>query len=141
MLDLFAGAGSLGLEAISRGATHVTFVDSSRAAIRTLRDNIRALGVEDSCAVTSSDAIRALERLEREGARFEWIFLDPPYASDLAGRALDILGEGSLFSSGGTVILEHDKRNPPLTSYGSLVRTDSRRYGDTEVSFFDREQP
>jgi 16S rRNA (guanine(966)-N(2))-methyltransferase RsmD len=137
VLDLFAGAGTLGLEAISRGAARATFVDNSRAALRVLRDNISALGVGDRCDVRGTEALRTLRRLQEAGEQFDWIFLDPPYATDLADQALQFLAEGTLFSPTGIIVVEHDRRRPPASEHGSLVRTDCRRYGDTVLSFFE----
>jgi 16S rRNA (guanine966-N2)-methyltransferase len=148
VLDLFAGAGSLGLEALSRGAAHAEFVDHSRAAARCVRQNARALGVDSRCRVHCQDALALLRRwcdsgLPPEPAtgphpepRFDWVFVDPPYQGDLAARALELLGQRDLIGPGAVVVVEHDRRHVPANTCGSLVRTDHRRYGDTEVSFY-----
>jgi 16S rRNA (guanine(966)-N(2))-methyltransferase RsmD len=148
VLDLFAGAGSLGLEALSRGAARAEFVDHSQAAARCVRQNARALGVDERCRVHCQDALALLRRWcesaprrqpaasPGEPLRFDWGFVDPPYQGDLAARALEILGQGELIGPGAVVVVEHDRRHVPANTYGSLVRTDHRRYGDTEVSFY-----
>jgi len=135
VLDLFAGAGALGLESLSRGARRAVFVDSSRAAVRVLRENIASLDVADATSVHCADVSRALARI---AGPFGWIFVDPPYASDLASTCLETLGAGRLVGREGVVIVEHDRRNAPDSEHGCLVRTDRRRYGDTEVSFYQR---
>ncbi|OLD98572.1 MAG: 16S rRNA (guanine(966)-N(2))-methyltransferase RsmD [Candidatus Rokubacteria bacterium 13_1_20CM_4_68_9] len=96
VLDLFAGAGGVGLEALSRGAVHTTFVERDRHAVAALRDNIASLGVQDRARVLGEDVARALDRLVREGATFDVVFLDPPYESSLGDTALDRVGAGSL---------------------------------------------
>jgi 16S rRNA (guanine(966)-N(2))-methyltransferase RsmD len=135
VLDLFAGAGALGLEALSRGAEHAVFADSSRAAIKVLRDNIASLDVRGATRVHPTDALRALSKLP---GPFHWIFIDPPYATDLASRALEHLGGTEQLAEDGVIVVEHDRRNAPEPGHGCLVRTDCRRYGDTEVSFYQR---
>ncbi len=141
MLDLFAGAGTLGLEALSRGAASAVFVDSGRPAVRCLRENIETLGVAAACRVMSGQVAGTLSRLARGAAsqRFRWIFLDPPYKGAWADQTLALIAAGSLFTDDAVIVAEHDRRNPPDATYGSLVRTDLRRYGDTELSFYARQ--
>jgi len=136
VLDLFAGTGALGLEALSRGARGAVFVEQAPGAVRTLRANVAALGWDARTRVLRLDARRALRLLEREGARFDWIFLDPPYASPLGAAVLGDLGSGALVSAGGLVVCEHDRRRPPADACGALVLADRRRWGQTEVSFY-----
>ncbi len=138
VLDLFAGSGGLGLEAISRGAKMAVFVDQNNAALQTLRDNIHSLGFGDSTEVHQDDSLRALRRMAEGTTKFHWIFVDPPYASTLAQDCLLILGDTALLAEGGQVVVEHDRRSPPDDLAGSLVKSDSRRYGDTCVSFYER---
>jgi len=131
---LFAGAGTLGLEALSRGAAHVLFVERDRAALRSLRENIETLGVEARTQVIVGDGMR---ELERDWPAFDWIFLDPPYASDLAERALSKLASGSLLAPDAVIVVEHDRRaSPPVPEL--LEKTESRRYGDTVISLYRR---
>lgn len=149
VLDAFAGAGAMGLEALSRGASESWFIDQSPAALRCLRANVAALDVAASARILRGDALALIRRWSaRAGAaggdeggagRFGWIFLDPPYRTDLAARALELLGAGSLLSPEVRVVTEHDRRNQPDPRYGCLVITDRRRYGDTEVSLYRHE--
>lgn len=139
VLDLFAGAGALGLEALSRGAVAAVFVERSGVAQRALRRNIAALGVDTATEVHKGDALSIARRLAARGERFTWIFVDPPYRSDLATSCVELVGATELLAPGGTVIVEHDRRARPDLRSGSLLRTDCRRYGDTEVSFYRRE--
>jgi 16S rRNA (guanine966-N2)-methyltransferase len=148
VLDLFAGSGALGLEALSRGAAHVTFVDSGKAAIAALRSNIAALGVADRATVVAGDAVAAAGRapaaartsasacLARTSAGLAWnlVLVDPPYATDLAVRAA--LAAAPHVAADAVIVIEHDRRHAPPEAIGSLLRTDQRRYGDTWLSFY-----
>jgi 16S rRNA (guanine966-N2)-methyltransferase len=133
VLDLFAGTGALGIEALSRGAGHVTFVDSARSAIAAIRGNLRALGVDDRATVIAADAVAAAR--QAPAAPWQLVFVDPPYRSDLAVRAITALPEAHL-APGAVIVIEHDRHNAPPDPLGSLLRTDQRRYGDTLISFF-----
>ena len=140
VLDLFAGAGGLGLEALSRGATAAVFVDSAIDAVRCVAANAAALGVEGRVRVIRSAVKTALTRLCQEGATFGWIFTDPPYAGDDTAATLSFIGEAgaALLADTALVVVEHDRRCPPVDGYGVLAKTDRRRYGDTEISFYRR---
>jgi len=137
-LDLFAGSGGLGLEALSRGVSAAVFIDQNNAALQALRQNIAELGFGGSTEVHKGDALRQLKRLLQGGQEFHWIFIDPPYASPLAAQCLEQLGTKPILSTGGQIIVEHDRRSAPDEEFGCLVKTDSRRYGDTCVSFYER---
>jgi 16S rRNA (guanine(966)-N(2))-methyltransferase RsmD len=133
VLDLFAGAGGLGLEAISRGAARAVFVDASAEACKVIARNAEDLGVADRVSVIRAELPRALAKVH--GGPFDWLFLDPPYADDPA-PVLTTLGQGPLLAPAAVVIVEHDRRRPPADVFGVLRRDDLRRWGDTEVSFF-----
>ncbi|HEU0034772.1 MAG TPA: 16S rRNA (guanine(966)-N(2))-methyltransferase RsmD [Kofleriaceae bacterium] len=134
VLDLFAGSGALGLEALSRGAAHATFVDAGKPALIAIRGNLRELGVDDRATVIGGDAIVVAKRAVT--TPYDLVFVDPPYASDLATRAVAALPPESL-SPHAVIVIEHDRRNAPPDAIGSLLRTDHRRYGDTYVSFYE----
>jgi 16S rRNA (guanine966-N2)-methyltransferase len=130
VLDLFAGAGTLGLEALSRGAASATFVDSAPAALRALRANLAALGAD--AEVVRADALRWLRAASGGGRQYSLVFLDPPYRrAEALGAALSealpaVLGPDAL------VVAESDRRAPlELT----IPTTDERRYGDTLIRF------
>ncbi len=110
VLDLYAGSGALGLEALSRGASRVVFVDRSTASVATLSRNLEALGVTESSRILRSDAIRAVKRLGRERARFDLVFADPPYASDELGRVLPALLKAGVLAPGARIVVELDRR-------------------------------
>jgi 16S rRNA (guanine966-N2)-methyltransferase len=134
VLDLFAGSGAVGIEALSRGAAHATFVDSAKAALGVVRANLAELGVADRATVVAGDAIATAAR-HRPGRPWRLVFVDPPYRSDLAARAVLALPVEHL-APDVTIVIEHDRRNRPPDALGSLLRTDERRYGDTFVSFY-----
>ena len=135
VLDLFAGTGALGLEALSRGAPAAVFVERDGAALGALRRNLREVGMDGRATVIGADVRTALRRLAAAGEQFSWVFLDPPYVREMTG-VLEELSGSDLLSSCAVVILEHDKRMPPPASVGCLFLTDQRKYGDTELSFF-----
>lgn len=134
VLDLFAGSGALGIEALSRGAAHATFVDSGKPALAAIRGNLDALGLADRAAILAIDAVAAARRAP--AAPWRAVFIDPPYASDLAQRAALALPAAHL-APGAVIVIEHDRRGTPPDALGSLLRTDQRRYGDTMVTFFE----
>jgi 16S rRNA (guanine966-N2)-methyltransferase len=135
VLDLYAGTGALGLEALSRGATSAVFVEREHAALSALRRNIKELGFEGRATVLGADVCTGLRRLAGSDARFSWVFLDPPYVKETEGVLAELAGSG-LLTSCAVIVLEHDRRNRPPESAGTLFLTDRRQYGDTELSFF-----
>lgn len=132
VLDLFAGSGALGIEALSRGAAHATFVDQAKAALGSVKANLRELGVESRATVISGDAVAHAGK-HRPAAPWGLVFIDPPYRSDLAVRSATALAN---LAEEAVVVIEHDRRNAPPEQIGSLLRTDERRYGDTMISFY-----
>jgi 16S rRNA (guanine966-N2)-methyltransferase len=135
VLDLYAGSGALGLEALSRGATAAVFVERDGAALGALRRNLREAGIDDRTSVIGADVRTALRKLAAMGQKFSWIFLDPPYAKETEGVLAELSGS-ELLTSCAVVIIEHDRRNQPPESAGGLFLTDRRQYGDTELSFY-----
>ena len=139
VLDVFAGTGALGIEALSRGAATAYFVERDGRALQTLHRNLKELGLATRARVVGTEAHAALRQLSAEGLRFGWVFIDPPYAAALVTSVLEVLSGGNLLASGGIIIVEHDKRNVPPDSVGSIHLTDRRYYGDTGVSFYRSE--
>jgi 16S rRNA (guanine966-N2)-methyltransferase len=139
-LDAFAGNGSVGLEALSRGAAKVVLVDCDASAVQAAQENARALAhAGGEVRVFRQDARTAIGALADQGMRFDVVYLDPPYASDLYEPLLSLLGEGPLVAEGGVVVAEHfHKRGLPAT-IGALVRTREKRVGDHCLSFYSRE--
>jgi 16S rRNA (guanine966-N2)-methyltransferase len=135
VLDLYAGTGALGIEALSRGAASAVFVEREPAALVALRRNLRELGVGERSTVMGLDVCAALRKLAASHSQFGWVFLDPPYAKETEGVLAELSGR-DLLTPCAVVVLEHDRRHRPPGSVGGLFLTDSRQYGDTELSFF-----
>jgi 16S rRNA (guanine966-N2)-methyltransferase len=135
VLDLFAGAGSLGIEVLSRGARGVTFVENDATAARILRSNVERCGLSNQCQVIQASLPAALRRLADKG-RYGGVFLDPPYGKGLVGATLCELGRLELVESGGWVVVEHSSDEPVADAYGTLRLTDERRYGKTALAIF-----
>ncbi len=112
VLDIFAGSGSLGIEALSRGVAQVTFVDSSREAVAAIRSNLAAFGFAHRARIMMIDVFRALDELHTSREEFDLIFVDAPYRNDVSGEVLARLARFGLIAIGGWVIVEQSKRAP-----------------------------
>jgi 16S rRNA (guanine(966)-N(2))-methyltransferase RsmD len=136
-LDLFAGSGTAGIEAISRGAGMVYFVESSSPAAELVLQNLRSLGVHAGFAVRKQDVERALRRLEGEGVSADFVFLDPPYRMAAAYRqVLDALARSRLLKPQAIVIAEHHKKFDPGEWFAPLRRWRKVQQGDAALSFY-----
>jgi 16S rRNA (guanine966-N2)-methyltransferase len=135
VLDLYAGSGALGIEALSRGAVQAVFVERAGAAVESLRRNLAQLELGDRSRVLRVDARSAARQLGRRGETFELILMDPPYASGEAGEAMAAVVEAGILCAEGTLVLESSRRRLPAEVAG-LRRLDARRYGDTVMLRF-----
>ncbi len=139
-LDLFAGTGAVGIEALSRGARMVYFVESSPRAAELVRLNLEKLGVETGFQVLRQDAVRALPGLEKQGVMADFVFLDPPYRLSAAYEAtLGALSKSSLVKVESVIIAEHEKRFDPGEEVGALRRYRKLEQGDAALSFYRRQ--
>jgi 16S rRNA (guanine966-N2)-methyltransferase len=131
VLDLFAGSGALGIEALSRGAQSALFVDDAHAAVRAIRGNLQTLGA--GAEVRRGDVLRYLGAAPDSGAQYDLVFLDPPYrlADSLAGRLSEALP--AVLAPGAVAVAESDRRAPLALD---LPLHDERRYGDTLIRFY-----
>ncbi len=133
VLDLFAGTGALGIEAISRGAERLVSVDRSRASVVAIQKNVERLGIVDCIEIMRLDSVRAIRRLAEQGRRFDLVFLDPPYAEPEAiADVLQGLKVGGLLAEQGVVVAEGPKRHP-LVPNSDWEIEEFRHYGDTVV--------
>jgi 16S rRNA (guanine966-N2)-methyltransferase len=139
-LDLFAGTGALGLEALSRGAERVIFIDDSRESCRFVRDNLERSGFADRAEVWKLPLPGGLRRFEARNRRFDGAFVDPPYRRRLSQRTLQALGDGELLAPGAWVVVEHGADEPLAEQYGALRLDNSRCYGSTGVSVYVMEE-
>lgn len=133
VIDPYAGSGALGIEALSRGAGRAVFVEVAPAALRALRRNVGDLGLEARARVLAEPARRALDRLAREGARFELALIDPPYALPWS-QALD--GLACVLAPGAWVVVERAARDPAPAHSPGLRPWRRARYGEVELSFW-----
>jgi 16S rRNA (guanine(966)-N(2))-methyltransferase RsmD len=134
-VDLFAGTGAMGLEALSRGAAMVHFVESSAKAADLVQKNLQSLGITKNFEALRQDVVRAVEALKK--AKADFVFLDPPYRMNEAYRqTLEALAGSSLLKPDGTVIAEHDKRFDPGEGFGKLQRLRKLEQGDSALSFY-----
>jgi 16S rRNA (guanine966-N2)-methyltransferase len=134
ILDLFAGSGNLGIEALSRGAAGAVFVEHDARAATAIRANLEAAGFAGEVLVMP--ATRAIAALHARGRRFGGAFLDPPYHRGFVGPTLDALARTALVDRGGWIVVEHGRDEEPAERIGALARRDSRRFGDTRVTTF-----
>jgi len=136
VLELFAGSGALGLEAWSRGAARVTFVESGRAALAVLRRNLAAGPGTGHATLVPLDVWAALRRFQRAGCRFDLVLMDPPYRRGLAKKCLLAIAACGILRHTGWLVVEHDRQDDLPETAGSLSRRSLHRYGDTVVSCY-----
>ena len=149
-VDLFAGSGAVGIEALSRGARRAIFVENHRAGVALLRSNLQALGISlvtsrdpvdktfgGMAEIFAQDACEAIEKLAARGTKADFVFGDPPYADSAAYQdVLDLLGESELLAPGSQLILEHQRRRELPAVAGQLERVRVLEQGDTTLSFY-----
>ena len=137
-LDLFAGTGAVGIEAISRGAISAVFVENHPAAVRLIRENLASLEIKSEARIIATAAAPALEKLHKDrAAAFDFIFLDPPYANKNDYElTLDTLAASSLVSESSILIAEHSKKSPFAKSIGVLEQFRLLTQGDATLSFY-----
>jgi len=138
VLDLFGGAGNLGLEAISRGAEQCIFVDNSLCSVKIIHQNINTLGYEKFCEVYRRDAFSALDILEKRGAKFDIIFLDPPYHRDMVPMAIKKISQCRILEDNGVIVAEHDAKDFIPEQILDLILVKTYFYGSTGISLYKR---
>ena len=138
-LDLYAGTGAVGIEALSRGAKMVYFIESSKAAADLIGQNLKSLGITGGSQVLKVEATKALRQLEAAGRVANFVFLDPPYSmQDEYAKTLAVLAESKLLHEQSRVIAEHEKRFDPGEAFGELRRYRKLVQGDAALSFYQR---
>ena len=144
VLDAFAGSGSFGLEALSRGAAYVAFIESDAQAAIAIRDNLARLSPtisRDAWRLLQLDVRRGLRELADSSRPFDIVFFDPPYGTDEGKKALNALVEYAILAPAGIVILEHYRRLVLPASIGPLRQGKEHRYGDTVLSLYQPVSP
>jgi len=141
VLDLFAGTGAVGIEALSRGAARVVLVERDQSALRALRANLAALDAPRAAArVMAGDVLRVLPELGAQEGPFDLVFIDPPYATALAARTLEGLGATRICRAGTEVIVQHSTRTTLPIVPGLAPHRRPRQFGDTALTFLRAEE-
>ena len=136
-LDLYAGTGAVGIEAISRGARQVYFVESDKKAARVIRENLQSLQIEDGAELQEREVMHALRLLDSQAVACDFAFVDPPYEDHGAyAQSLGFMSQSQLINSESVVIAEHDKHFDPAAKFGALERYRGLKQGDAVLSFY-----
>lgn len=136
-IDLFAGSGAVGIEALSRGAQMVYFIESSAAAIKAIRANLESLKITGGFDIADRDALRGLRKLDAAAVQADYVFLDPPYRLHAAyEQVLEFLSQSGILRSESLITAEHDKRFDPGDRIGGIARTRLLTQGDSALSFY-----
>jgi len=135
-LDVFAGTGAVGIEALSRGAEAATFIELNRSAVLLIRENLELTGFSDRAEVYTVEAARGLNILISKAAKFDIIFLGAPYESPALEKCLSKLGETDMLAEDGVLIAEHRKQHAIAEKFGKLERSREARYGETVLAFY-----
>jgi 16S rRNA (guanine966-N2)-methyltransferase len=138
VLDVFAGSGNLGIEALSRGAAQAVFIDNHKDSVALILKNLRLLGFEERARVIEKEAIPALRYLEKREDPFHLVFIDPPYRLGLAEKVLDYLSTSGLIDEKAIVIAEFSAGEVIPSAFGALQEFDRRVYGDTSIALFHK---
>ncbi len=138
-LDLFAGSGSVGIEALSRGARSCVFVELQTAHLRVVAENLQTTGLRDRAELIRRDARAALKDLGNRGRRFDLIFVDPPYGQELVPQSLALIDDCGVLAEGGWVICEHHGKDQVPDAAGGLHRFREVVFGETVLSIYRAE--
>jgi len=137
ILELFAGSGAFGFEALSRGAASVVFVDKDKKVAATIVETARILGLKDSSSILVMDALRAMEKLARADERFSIIYLDPPYDTGWIAKIMNASALTTLFTADGVLLVEKGIHTPDSPLPDAFSKRLVRQYGDTLVEMLD----
>lgn len=132
-LDLFSGSGAIGIEALSRGAHSVVFVEKYPSLVFA---NLTTLALLDCCQIIKQDALKSLDMLNNKSEQFDIVYIDPPYDSQLLELSLAKLGAQNLLTPQGKIIAEHSCRQKLQANYGSITQYKSAKYGEIELTFY-----
>lgn len=135
VLELFAGSGAFGIESLSRGARHVTFVDNNFRCTQAIKSNLDSLDVNESnYDIIRANGLSVMGRLSKEEEKFDLIFLDPPYHKGMARKCLINIDSYAILSQNALVVIEHFKKDSLETGLETLIPEKERRYGDTVIT-------
>ncbi|MDS0524930.1 16S rRNA (guanine(966)-N(2))-methyltransferase RsmD [Clostridium sp. SHJSY1] len=136
VVDVFAGTGSLGLEAASRGAKEVYLIDKSSVTFPLLKQNVESLKFNDFCTPLNMDSYEALKMLSRNGKKFDIIFIDPPYCKEMIPEAMKIVKENDMLNKDGIIVTKIDSIEEIYEGYEDLRLVKNKKYGNTTVCFY-----
>jgi 16S rRNA (guanine(966)-N(2))-methyltransferase RsmD len=136
VLDLFAGSGALGIESLSRGAKFTTFIDNNKESIAVIKSNLLHTGLEQQSEVYQTDFETGLKKLKEANRKYNIIFLDPPYGKGLEFKAIEEITKHKLLKTDGVIILENEQKDDLPQEIAAMVKTDTRNYGRTSISFY-----
>ncbi|RWR08212.1 16S rRNA (guanine(966)-N(2))-methyltransferase RsmD [Siminovitchia fortis] len=139
-LDLYAGSGGIGLEALSRGMDFAIFVDNNKQAIHTIKTNVSICGMDDKCEIYNNDSERALRAIDKRKLQFDLIFLDPPYKRQKLESLLEMIEKKSLLKQSGCIICEHDPEVALPETIGGLEQVKSASYGMSSLAMYIHEK-
>lgn len=136
VLDLFAGTGAMGIEALSRGAAKVLFIDNDPQAVRIIKKNLELCRFVDKAQIMTMEVLSSLSLIAKRGEKFDLIFIDPPYETAILGDVLNCIADKGILKTDGIIAAESSKRKILDAEVKGLKLFDRRRYGDTVVSFY-----
>ena len=138
-LDLFAGSGSVGLEAASRGAQGVFFVEKNKHLVEVIKKNIQTCCLDKNCRIIAGDIEFGLRDLFRKKYEFDIIFADPPYNRELVGKTLKLLSKHNILRKDGIIVIQHSVKETFSELDDNIYQTDQRKYGDNALTFLKME--
>ena len=136
VLDLFAGSGSLGIEALSRGASKAIFVDKNKQSINIIKNNLEHTKLDDKALVINQEVDKIYHLLPKELTKFDIIFMDPPYNKNFVQKTLIFLENNGILKESGVIIAEHAKEDILPKRVGNLEKVREKQYGITSISFY-----
>ena len=139
-LDLFAGTGGIGIEALSRNAEEVVFVDFDGSALKILKSNLAKIDEKEIYDILHNDAFRAVDTLSSRGKIFDIIFLDPPYAMEETLELIENIFDREIIANYGKMVVEHDKRKEMPENIRGLIKLKQKKYGNTMLSIYGMEE-
>ncbi|MFD0680200.1 MULTISPECIES: 16S rRNA (guanine(966)-N(2))-methyltransferase RsmD [unclassified Paenibacillus] len=136
VLDLFAGTGGLSIEALSRGMERAVLTDIDKKSIDTIRHNLEVSGFKEQAEIYRNDALRAIKALIKREAKFDLVFLDPPYRLKVVQDLIEQLDQANMLNEGATIVMEHDAADVYEEPIGRLQWVRRAEYGDTAVTIY-----
>lgn len=136
IIDVFAGTGSLGLEAASRGASEVYLFDKSSVTFPLLKQNVENLKFQDFCFPMNIDAYEGLKKFGSKGKKFDIIFIDPPYCKEMIPEAMKIINDNEMLNINGIIVTKIDSIEEVYEGYEDIKLTKSKKYGNTTVCYY-----